>query len=147
MVITLLISILLIVIGIWLFYVNYVYAGVEPILQNGFICTAGGLLLFCGIWGNNFDVTLSAPAAIILPLALLAAYTILWHARPRYTYEAAKKIVATMTHDEIIPRKLTICNDNGMYAFYTERRHYFVDPQTGDVYEQYALFTAEDDIL
>lgn len=147
MFIPLAISILLFLLGIWLFYVNYVYAGVEPILQNGFICTAGGLLLFCGIWGNNFDVTLTAPAIVILPAALLIAYILLFTACPHYTYADAKKIVEAMTSDEIFPRKYTICSDSGMYIFYTERRHYFVDAQTGDLYEEYALAAAEDDFL
>lgn len=147
MFIPLAVSIFLLLIGIWLFYVNYVYAGVEPLLQNGFICTAGGALLICGIWGNNFDVSVGAPAIVILPAALLIAYMLLLHACPRLTYADAKAIIEQTTNDDIIARKLTVCSDNGMYAFYTERRQYFVDPHTGDVYEQYALVSMEDDIL
>ena len=147
MFIPLAVSIFLFIIGIWLFYMNYVYAGVEPLLQNGFICTAGGILLICGIWGNNFDVSIAAPALIILPAALLFAYILLLQACPRLTYADAKAIIAHMTNDAIIARKLTVCSDNGMYAFYTERRQYFVDPHTGDVYEEYALAMSEDDIL
>lgn len=138
-----LVSISLCLIGIWLFYVNYVYAGVEPMLQNGFICLVGGLLLICGIWANNFDVTIQAPWTAIFPASLLCVYWLIVHAFPDYTYEQAKTLVSAVTNDDLFPRHKDFCVEDGMYCFYTDRRTYHVDPQSGEIFEYYALSSVQ----
>lgn len=143
MIIPLIVSIMLFSIGLWLFYLNHQYAGVEPLLQNGFVCLVGGILLFCGIWANNFQITITAPWTVIFPLCLVGVFFLITTSFPRYSYEEAKQLIMALTNDDIYPKHHTNSSEDGMYSFYTDRRYYLVDPETGEIFEQYALTVSE----
>ena len=126
--------------GVWLLYLNRLYAGVDPLFHSSFVCFTAAAMLLGGAVTAGGQFALNEGLAIVFPVYLLLLFFIIVIGIPKYTYTEACQIIEQETGERIlfIHGKH---GHNGQYFCYTKNGCYMFDAKTGDYYIEYDPLT------